>query len=384
MRALFVLVLLVGLAGCSREVHQHRAHDHAGMQRGASAQGVISLDVYRDGAVIHALTGVQKDDAVSLWHRRSADGGQTWSAPVRVDRPDAMPRQVRRGDDAQIAARGDEVLALWSVNGSGWGGSGPLAAAMSRDGGKSWAPASRPSDSGLSTGEGFADLLADKDGFHAVWLDGRDKSQGLRYSVTQGGASWTGNQTIAAATCECCWNTLLRRGSALEVLYRGKEPRDMAIATRQGNVWVKNGSVGNFNWRIKGCPETGGGLAVTPDGTLHALVWTGLEGSAGLYVTRSASSETWSVPRRIGGADAQHGDLASRGEALAAVWDEDGAVMAAQSADAGRSWGTPVRLSGGTARPANPRIVAAGEGFLALWTQTDDHGEQTLEMRHLP
>ncbi len=144
-----------------------------------------------------------------------------------------------------------------------------------------------------------------------------------------------------------------------------------------------HGSVGNFGWRIKGCPETGGGLAATADGALHALVWTGLEGKSGLYATRAGASLHWTAPRRLGGPDAQHGDLASSANTLTAVWDEGGKILAALSSDSGKTWGPASPISPEGARAVNPRVVAAGDAFIAFWTQDGGNGDRSLGLRRL-
>jgi hypothetical protein len=299
-----------------------------------------------------------------------------------VDGKGFAPRAMRRGDDPQIAAHGDTILVLWAVPGPGWGGSGPFTSAISRDGGKTWSSAATPSDSGLKTGHGFADLVAQGGDFHAVWLDSRPKHQGLRYSHSRDGAAWSRNETIAGVTCECCWNSLHTRDGKLEVLYRAKDPRDMALAVRDTR-WRKSGSVGAFDWRVKGCPETGGALASTSDSALHALVWTGQEGEAGLYHLASKTRVEWSAPQRIGGPEASHSDLAARGNTLAAVWDENGAVYASVSPDAGASWGVAQRISAPSGDATNPRIVTAREGFLAAWTQRGAGGVHELALHRL-
>jgi hypothetical protein len=343
---------------------------------------VASLDLYRDGNTIHMLVGQQRDESSSLWHRRSDDGGATWSTPVRVDGA-VPPGSMRRGDDAQIVANGNAVVAVWSIRGTGWGGSGPLSSAVSRDGGRSWSPGGNPSDNGLTTGHGFVDLLADREGLHAVWIDARDKAQGVRYSRSMDGLKWTPNVTVASGSCECCWNTLVSRGYVQHVLFRGKEPRDMALATRSEGRWRRNGQVGTFNWDVKGCPETGGGLASTSDGQLHALVWTGQEGKAGLYALRANPQLEWTEPRRIGTEQAQHGDLAAEGRRVAVVWDENDAIYAALSNDEGTIWSAPRRLSANGVRATHPRIVAAGDGFLAAWTQAPEAGNWIVESRRV-
>lgn len=364
--------LLLFLAFSPFALAQHHGHHHHG-PKPSIAQGVTSIDVYVDAGKLHLLVGEQDGDATVLSYRQSADGGATWSQPARL--PGPGPRPVRRGDDAQIAARGDTLLAVWSVPGTGWGGSGPLAGAVSNDGGKTWTAAGTPSDSGLTTGHGFVDLRAGAGGFHAVWLDGRDKAQGLRYARSADGKKWTANETIAAKTCECCWNTLFEQHGALHVLYRPGHPRDMELAVLEKDVWRKKGAVASFGWHVKGCPETGGALAATADGTVHALAWTGKEGQLGLHVV-SQHAAGWTAPRRLGTSDAQHGDLASNGVKVAAVWDEAGSIFAAVSPD-GRHWPAPHAISDKT-QALNPRIVAAGESFLLFWTEAGGNDRRVL------
>ena len=379
MRALPLRTLCAALVFCfaASSQAQHAHHQHHAAKPAAAQQGVFSVDVYRDANALHLLTGEQRGEEASLWHRRSDDDGTTWTAPARVDGGKA-PRFTRRGDDAQVASRGATVLAVWSVPGTGWGGSGPLASALSRDGGATWSPGGNPSDSGLTTGHGFTDLAADAAGFHAVWLDSRARTQGLYYARSADGAKWLRNAAIAPATCECCWNSLLLQGDQVHVMYRAKDPRDMVIATLAGAGWRQRGAVASFDWRIKGCPETGGGLVASGD-KLHALVWTGREKKTGLYVTTADAALQWGPPRQLGSEKAQHGDLAAGGSRLAAAWDETGAIYYATTQDAGGRWSAPRQLAAPAASATNPRVASAGDAFLIWWTQQEADGRWTLQ-----
>jgi len=357
MRAALLALVLAAAPALAQKPHHHHH---------AAPSGVISLDVYADGGVVHVLMGESRDGKVALVHRRTSDG-IAWSDAVRVAAGPA-PRHLRRGDDAQVAARGQRVLALWGIEGTGYMKSGPFAAALSDDGGATWRAAPSPSDSGLTTGHGFAELMFDGADLHAVWLDSRDKSQGLRHARSpDGGMRWLANATVAPGTCECCWNALLREGEGVHVLYRGKGPRDMQMATLAGDQWRKGGSVGAFGWEFKGCPETGGRL-VAAGGSMHALVWTGKEGRAGLYRLQHQDGK-WSQARRVGGDAAQHADLAVSGELLLAAWDAAGGIFYEMSRDAGRTWSRPQRLA--TADATHPRVATTATGFLILWTQRD-------------
>ncbi|MGD9952229.1 MAG: hypothetical protein AB7S87_06585 [Burkholderiales bacterium] len=365
MRAALLLAALATVPVFAQQPHHHHA----------APAGVISLDVYADGGAVHVLTGEARDGRVALHYLRTADG-VAWTGPVEV-RAGPAPRHLRRGDDAQLAARGDRLYALWGIEGTGYMGSGPFAAAASDDGGQTWAPAGSPSDSRLTTGHGFADLLFDGEDLHAVWLDSRDRAQGLRHARSRdGGASWLANATVARGTCECCWNALYRDNDGVHALFRGKGPRDMEFATFAGDAWRRRGRVGAFGWEFKGCPEAGGRLAGS-GGAKHALVWTGAPERIGLY-RLSARGGKWSEPQRLGEEDAQHADLAASARALLAVWDSAGEIQYAQSRDDGESWSRPRRLAARSA--THPRVAALPAGFLVLWTERAAAG---WAMRHL-
>lgn len=344
--------------------------------------GVESLDVYADGSTLHLLLAAYNATGQPpvLLHQRSTDAGASWSTATRVDAGATAPKSPHRGMDAQLAARGRQLIALWGTAGTGLFGSGPITTARSEDGGVTWQPGPNPADDNLTTGHGFVDIAADAAGtFHLVWLDSRDGKQGLRYAHSKdGGKSWARNITLKSETCECCWNTLALGGDgSVYTLYRDKLPRDMSLiaSTDGGARWSDPAKVGRFNWDFTGCPHVGGGLAVRGD-ALHALVWTGATGHSGAYhLVSEDRGQSWSAPQRIGDADARRGDLASSGgQSLAAVWDRVGdgesAVFASTSANGGKAWSEPKQLSAKGINAAYPRVIAVAGGYRVFWTES--------------
>jgi len=359
---------------------------HAG--HGApTASGVHSLDVFTDGRALHLLVAEYSSgtNPPALLYQRSADAGRTWSKPVRVDTGAKPPRSPSRGMDAQIAAVGKNLIALWGTHGEGYMGSGPMVTALSDDGGKTWRPGPNPADDGLNTGHAYADLASDSQGaLHLVWLDSRDGKQGLRYArSTDGGRTWSKNLTLKKETCECCWNTLAVSGNTVHVLFRDKSPRDMAMVSSfdGGLTWGKPAVAGGFGWEFQGCPHVGGGLALplSGEGSLHALVWTGLAEKSGVYHLRSTNrGTTWQPPQRIGPVDARRSDIAVRDRALVAaleiVADGESAVFAAKSVDGGVTWSAPQRLSASGVSASYPRVIAVRGGFRVFWTEAAPQG----------
>lgn len=378
------LLALAGPAGAG-------GHHHGGPP-GPAPLGVQSIDVYRDGGTVHLLTGeVAQSGEQRLWYSRSTDDGATWVAPVRVDEGLRPPSDLGRGKDAQIAAQGERVVAVWATAGTGWGGSGPLASAVSDDGGRTWRAGGNPADDGTTDGHNFVDLYADG-AFHAVWLDSRDKAQGLRYARSGDGATWSPNQTVAAKTCACCWNNLVGTGDGLYVLYRDSAPRDMALAEVAGSAgrWTRLGAVSPFGWKVDACPHVGGALAAAERRgrtVLQALAWTGSDGAMGLYHQQSVDrGRSWTPARRLGGPSARHADLAAAGSETAAVWDETlhggSTILAAQRWGTGE-WTPPQQLSSPGAKASHPRVVPISKGFLVLWTESADKTPSVLKLHRV-
>lgn len=365
---------------------------------GGTVTGVLGLDVSASGELVDAVLAVQEKNAktVELRHARSIDGGRTWGKASPLLKGRISVFAPRRAAEPQIAASGDRIVVLWTEPGSSPWGTGPLASAVSSDGGRTWRRGPNPGDDGSTSDHGFHDVAAvGPQRFQAVWLDDRDGAQGLRSAVsTDGGASWGKNVNVDARTCECCVNRLLVRDGRTDVIYRDLDPRDMAVAsTTDGTSWKRLSTAGTFGWKFDGCPEVGGALAITgKDGRerLHALVWTGKDSEAGVW--RLASDDrgrTWAKPARIGDASAKHLDMASTGACIATVWDQYLAgdkrniVLASSSCDGGGTWSKPEVISAPPASASHPLAVATPGGVLAAWTQRVGSGPLEWKTRFL-
>lgn len=342
---------------------------------------LLSYDVYVDGEVLHALFALATETPKQPYmaYVRSADGGRTWSKPSEIGQLAAANIEFALGNDIQIAAAGETLLAIWQVTGE-IPGMGPLQSVYSTDGGAHWQQGSNPT--GSETDQSHADLIADSQGrFHLVWLDDRDENgyQGIRYArSSHAGQDWELAQTIDDSSCSCCWNRLLAgEDGQVNVLYRDMEVRDMALARSAdaGQSWQRVSTVGEFGWKFDGCPHNGGALAWAGD-TLHALAWTGAETKAGLYhLVSEDDGQNWSKPQAMRGEGlAFHSDLAAIGEQhLVAIWDARGAdgsaVLISESFDNGRHWQAARRISSPGRSAQFPRLVATPETLLAMWVE---------------
>ncbi|MGZ5000594.1 MAG: sialidase family protein [Methylomonas sp.] len=344
-------------------------------------RNVTSFDVYVDGDTVHAVFVAKPANSKALFvgYLHSEDGGRHWSAPQKLSQQFNQSVESKAGNDIQIVASGNNLMVMWQTTGE-LPGMGPLLTVYSGDAGKTWQQGTNPA--GSDGDQSHHDLIADADGrIHVVWLDDRDENgyQGVRYSRSSDvGRHWELAQTIDDSSCSCCWNRLAISGDAkVSALYRDMEPRDMALAQTvdAGAHWQRLSTVGAFNWKFEGCPHNGGGLSYAPDGSLHAVIWTGAENSVGLYHMQSADDgKNWTPPKRIGeGTAGFHADIAANADRVISVWDamgpEGSQVFISESGDNGGSWSTPRQLSSSTGSAEFPRMVATRSGFLAMWSE---------------
>ena len=348
---------------------------------GLTGHDLISFDIYAEGDVVHAVfaAATTKPKQPYVAYLRSDDGGQHWMSPVSIGQHADSTLESSAGNEIQIAASGDDLLAIWQVTGE-IPGMGPLQSIYSVDGGAHWQKGANPT--GAETDQSHPDLIADNRGrFHLVWLDDRDENgyQGLRYARSSNAReSWELAQTIDESSCSCCWNrVLIGPDQQVNVLYRDMEPRDMALAQSNdgGKNWQRVSTVGEFNWAFDGCPHNGGGLAWAGE-RLQALAWTGEESKAGLYhLFSSDDGKTWSSPQAMGGESlAFHSDIAGKDNGhVLAIWDARGAdgstVMISESFDNGEHWTASHQISTPGSSASFPRLLATSNGWLAMWVE---------------
>ncbi len=362
------------------------------------------LDVVEDEGVVHLLFGLPSGDeevSMAFFHTRSEDGGRSWTESVRLPVTHAVPGRHHRSNDPQLAVAGDRLIAVWTAQGDGPWGSGPLGTAVSNDGGETWRPGPAPEIGGDSgeTGFRFPAVAADESAFHAVWIHARGDERSLRHSRLMFDTDrWSNPVVVDPHICACCWNRLEVAGDGkLVALYRDKNPSDMAMAMSAdgGRTWERLGHVGPFDWRFDGCPHVGGGLAAGQGGnagTVLASVWSGHPGHAGAYIMRSDDfAKSWrpACPTSEVIRPGRNTDMVLiDGDFAAVAWDqpaENGkpAVFYAVSTDGGETWGDSTRLSPTGERATHPRLAVSSDRILVLWSGEGRDGRLRLRAETL-
>ena len=143
-----------------------------GPHRGARPlpSGVVALDVYARGPTVELLQVVRADGAQLLQHQRSRDAGASWSPAVTIDVADNPIGVATRGSGPQVVSHGDHVVVHWSTAGVHRHG-GPMASAVSHDGGRTWTTGPNPAEDGTDHAQNFSDMVADPAGtFYVSWI----------------------------------------------------------------------------------------------------------------------------------------------------------------------------------------------------------------------
>ena len=259
---------------------------------------------------------------------------------------------------------------------------------QSNDGGATWSAPVTPHRDSTQTEHGFVALWREGDALGAVWLDGRkfDKAghspsnEMMLMSTTLRANGTLGSEArLDERTCDCCQNAAAVTTQGPVVAYRNRtsdEIRDIYVTRRVNGKWTTGVAVHDDNWKIAACPVNGPALAA--NGNRVALAWfTAPNDSGRVNVAFSADAgRTFGKPVRIdGGTPAGRVDVAllADGSALVTWIERTGgdvaAVRARRVARDGALGPTTTIASSSAARASGfPRMAVSGQNIMFAWT----------------
>ncbi len=243
----------------------------------------VATDPAGDVHVVYGRGGV-------IFYATSHDG-ETYREPIRVDSVPGLHLGASRGP--QIAATAASVV-ITAIDkpGNVW------AYSLNRVTGK-WLPRVRVTDVPDVAKEGFVALTAGPgNAYNAAWLDLRGNKQNKIVGAhsTDGGKTWSANQVLykspEATVCECCQLSEVSQGEHVAVMFRNflNGSRDMYLmeSTDGGKTFGKARKLGEGTWKLKACPMDGGGLYMSPNGSV-STVWRRADT---LFTARPGQPET--------------------------------------------------------------------------------------------
>ncbi|WP_018621396.1 sialidase family protein [Spirosoma luteum] len=250
---------------------------------GAGIHPAVTTD---PAGVVHVVYG----RGGLIFYATSHDG-ETYSEPVLVDSVPGLHLGASRGP--QIAATATSVV-ITAIDKAGnvW------AYSQSRTTGK-WLPRVRVTDLPDVAKEGFVTLTAGPGNtYNAAWLDLRDTKRNKIVGAhsTDGGRTWSANRIVYnspdGTVCECCQLSEVSQGEHVAVMFRNSlnGSRDMYLIESMdgGKTFGKARKLGDGTWKLKACPMDGGGLFMTPNGSV-STVWRRADT---LFTARPGQPET--------------------------------------------------------------------------------------------
>ena len=388
-RYLSALLLAAGLAGPSFAGHDHAA---PGGKRDPKAAWEKSLA--RPTLAVSATF----DSRGRLWQvsvaegfvivRQSDDKGQSFSAPIRVNREAA--RIAGDGDNRpKIAVTGDGTVYVSYTEHLAEPFSGHVYLSRSTDGGRHFATPIRVNTDNATISHRFESLATDRERrVHLVWIDKRDQAAARTRGMPYAGAAlyqailqpdqWgpVTNHKLVDHSCECCRIAVAidHDGTPVAVwrhVYEGNI-RDHALLRLDGKSTPARVAVDG--WKIEACPHHGPALAIDAAGTYHVAWFTGTPERAGLYYARSTDrGATFGTPQPFGNGTAQSSRpyVLATGRSLYLAWKEfDGratVVYTMRSDDGGGTWSAPMALARSASASDHPLLIADGATAYLSW-----------------
>jgi len=275
-----------------------------------------------------------------------------------------------------------------------------LRLAKSADDGQTWtAPVTIASDSAFGTRNFHAMHVAGDGSLYVAWLESNQgKSKTFLTRSTDQGTTWAA-PVLADTTqsCPCCRTSIATaRDGTLYLAWRSVFPgnvRDVVVARSDdhGTTWATPVRVHADHWVFDGCPHAGPSMQVDSAGTVHIAWWTGKQGSAGAFYARSTDKgATFGEPIALGVAEFSapaHVQLALGAEgSVVAVWD-DGTVKTPKvvmrvSHDNGASFGPRTLVSTEGRAATFPVLALAGKDLTIAWSeqsQSEHDHEKSME-----
>jgi hypothetical protein len=272
--------------------------------------------------------------------------------------------------------------------------------AYSRDDGKTWSAPFMAHHDRTKTQHGFASLFERPgSGLGLVYLDGRENETKadhpenaaimLRYAAFDGNWKQTADDTVNLRVCDCCQTSVAATSEGVIAAFRDRsdeEIRDIAVVRLENGKWTPPATVHDDKWQIDSCPVNG--PAISARGNTVVTAWFTAKDNQGraFAAFSSDAGRTWGTPIRLD-------DKRSTGHVDVEMLDDGSAVaswveFADQRAhlrvrqvrpDGGRSAAVEIAGGGQGHVSGYPRMVRQGDELVFAWTESMGSDEEDPE-----
>ncbi len=337
----------------------------------------------------------------NLYFARSADGGRTFSQPLRINTKDGELWGFATSRPRIAAGKSGVIHIFYHANRHDASATRQAVDARysrSTDGGKTFsAPRTLNSESGglddgeLSEAHCFGGMgVAPNGDVHTFWVDTRhmtsEKENGAIYTAisrNEGKTFESERMLFRATACPCCQLNVAftPKGdvilSSRNVTPDGARDSSIAVSKDGGKTYSAFVATTPNKWIINACPLKPAMLATDKDGRIFAAWFSGAEKPAGSFIAVSedgGKSFSTPIPLHPGGSPDRPQIAVSGDGAVTVAWDalagQVRRVYLRVSTDHGKTFGPVVEFDAPAGTANYPAIAAAKDGktFVA-WQQ---------------
>jgi hypothetical protein len=350
-------------------------------------------DLVADGQGGLLLSWVEPQGAGhSLRFATLANG--SWSAPRTI--AGGTDWFVNWADTPHVAVTADGALwAHWLQKSAQDSYAYDVAMTRSGDGGQTWSAPVRVNDDGKAAEHGFVSLWpAANDALGVAWLDGRDSAgedahamhgghggaMTLRTAVFDARLQRRDETRIDAMTCDCCQTDVALTARGPLLAFRDRTPeeiRDIAVSRLDQGAWSAPHTVHADDWKMPACPVNGPALAARDHDVLAAWYTAAGDVPAVKLAHSRDDGDRFAAPVTLDRGEAVQGrvDVALSTDAAWVLWlreDADGQSLqlAEYAPDLSRQRQRleVARLQGRGRGTGFPQLALHDGGVVVVWT----------------
>ena len=335
--------------------------------------------VASSGTAVHVVWYDERDGNPEVYYKRSTDDGATWGPDTRLTNAAGISWF------STVAVSDSHVHVAWMDDRDG---NFEIYHKRSLDGGATWSSDARLTTNASSSR--FPSIAASGSLVHVTWQDTRDGNAEVYYKrSTDGGASWGADTRLTNDAAGSIFACVASSGLVVSVAW--EEYRD-GNGEVYAKMSADGGATWSADMRLTNDPAISFSPNAWVSGTDVHVVWYDRRdaNNAEIYYKRSTDGGcSWGPDRRLtfDPAGSFHPSITTYGPHVHLVWNDDrdgnNEVYYLHSPDGGSTWGTETRLTTDIGSSTGMAVAVSNGAVQVVWHDTRDANREIYLKRKI-